>query len=339
MKVLKPGIEERLEEELEIWSTVSVFIDERCKTLNLASLHYAEILETVRELLFNEVKLDREQQNLAKAAQLYIDRTSAVQIPYLLPFSTSRITAMERISGNKVTEVHRLSKKARWNLAATLVDTLIMRPVFSSERSAMFHADPHAGNLFITEDGRLAILDWSLVGYLGKRERELLVQLLLGAATFNVSRVARAIEDLAYSQPDHASVCQVTELALRRLHPNKFPGFSWLVKLLDDAKLLAEVRFPSDLLLFRKNILTLEGVVADICTDCQLDKTLFLSATRQFRQELLDRVLCSPISRSFGTHLSNLDLLGLYFSLPMGVGRRYLDLLSEPLRNRFPARR
>jgi len=334
LKVLKPGIEERLEEELEIWSTVTEFIDERCEELNLTTLHYSEILEAVRELLFNEVKLDQEQRNLDKAAQLYGCRKS-IQIPSLLPFSTPRITAMERVSGNKVTEVQRLPQKSRWELAATIIDSLITRPACSDEHLSMFHADPHAGNLFTTDDGRLAILDWSLVGYLGKRERELLVQLFLGAVTFNVSKVVHAIEGLASSRPNHALVWKTAELALRRLHPNKFPGFNWLVKILDDAKLSADVRFPTDLLLFRKNILTLEGVVADICKDCQMDKVIFTAAAHQFLRELLNRSICSPISRSFGTHLSNIDLLNLYWSLPVGAGKRWFDLIGQTIKNRI----
>nr|VFK10233.1 MAG: ubiquinone biosynthesis protein [Candidatus Kentron sp. LPFa]VFK28466.1 MAG: ubiquinone biosynthesis protein [Candidatus Kentron sp. LPFa] len=328
LKVLKPGIEERLEEELDIWSAVSVFLDERCKELGLASLHYAETLGAVRELLFNEVKLDQEQRNLAIAGRLYAGREST-QIPSLLPFSTPRITAMERIFGAKVTQVHALSEDARKDLAKTIIDTLVVRPACSGEHAAMFHADPHAGNLFITEAGRLAVLDWSLVGYLGKRERELLAQLVLGAMTFDISRIVRAIEGLASSRPDHALVWKIAERALRRLHPYKFPGFDWLLKLLDDAKLLAEVRFPRDLLLFRKSVLTLEGVVADICANCHIGKVLPISAIHEFLHELLDRSTCSPLSRSFGTHVSNLDLLGLYWSLPMGIGRRWFDLLES----------
>jgi len=328
LKVLKPGIEERLEEELEIWSAISVFLDERCAELNLPNVHYTETLDAVRELLSNEVKLDREQRNLTAAGHLYADLPS-IRIPALLPFSTSRITAMERIFGKKVTEVQELSEKARKALATTVIDTLIVHPACSGEYAAMFHADPHAGNLFITDDDRLAVLDWSLVGYLGKRERELLAQLLIGAMTFNVSKVVHAIEGLASSRPDHDLVRKITETALRRLHPHKFPGFNWLVKLLDEAKLLAEVRFPNDFLLFRKSILTLEGVVADICADCRIGKVLPMSAAHQFLHEILNRsVCCSPLSRSFGTHVSNFDLLSLYWSLPMGVGRRWLDLVE-----------
>nr|VFJ91844.1 MAG: ubiquinone biosynthesis protein [Candidatus Kentron sp. LFY] len=327
LKVLKPGIEERLEEELEIWSAVGVFLDERCEELGLPTLHYAETLDAVRELLSNEIKLDREQRNLDAAARLYAGQES-IQIPSLLPFSTPRITAMERISGSKVTEARELSEQARKDLATTVINTLIVRPACSNEHSAMFHADPHAGNLFVTDDNRLAVLDWSLVGYLGKRERELLAQIFLGAITFDVSRVVRAIEALACWRPNHALVQEIAAAALRRLHPHGFPGFDWLVSLLDDAKILAEVRFPRDLLLFRKSILTLEGVIADISMNCRIGKVLPISAVHEFLHELLNRSTCSPLSRSFGTHVSNFDLLSLYWSLPLGVGRRCLDLME-----------
>nr|VFK78854.1 MAG: ubiquinone biosynthesis protein [Candidatus Kentron sp. SD] len=328
LKVLKPGIEERLEEELEIWSAVSVFLDERSKELGLTSPHYAETLGAVRDLLFNEVKLDQEQRNLSAAAKFYAGQEST-KIPALLPFSTPHITAMERVFGTKVTDNHTLSTEGRKDLASTIIDTLIARPACSSEYTAMFHADPHAGNLFITDENRLAVLDWSLVGYLGKRERELLAQLFFGALTFDLSRIVHAIEGLASSRPDHALLYKIAEAALRRLHPHKFPGFDWLLKFLDEAKLSAQVRFPRDLLLFRKSVLTLEGVIADVCMNCQIGKVLPVSAAHQFFHELLNRSICSPLSRSFGTHVSNFDLLSLYWSLPMGVGRRSWDLMES----------
>nr|VFK22023.1 MAG: ubiquinone biosynthesis protein [Candidatus Kentron sp. MB] len=329
LKVLKPGIEERLDEELEIWAAVAVFLDERCQEIGLPNVHFSETLDAVRELLSNEIKLDREQEHLDAANHLYAGLES-VRIPSLLPFSTPRITAMERIFGHKVTEVSELSEQNRKELAKTVIEALIVRPACSDEHTAMFHADPHAGNLFITDDNRLAVLDWSLVGHLGKRERELMAQLLLGAITFDIARVVHAIEGLAYSRPNHDLVWKITEIALRRLHPHKFPGFNWLVKLLDDAKLLAGVHFPKDLLLFRKTILTLEGVIADICPNCRIGKILPLSAVQQFLHELLKRSLCcSPLSRAFGTHVSNLDLMNLYWSLPMGIGLRWLDLVES----------
>ena len=48
-----------------------------------------------------------------------------------------------------------------------MVRALICSSDLLARKPAMFHGDPHAGNLFLTDDNRLAILDWSLVGSLG----------------------------------------------------------------------------------------------------------------------------------------------------------------------------
>ena len=57
----------------------------------------------------------------------------------------------------------------------------------------MFHSDPHAGNLFLTDENRLAMLDWSLVGCLGEAEREAIVQIMLAAVTLQPKRVVQVL--------------------------------------------------------------------------------------------------------------------------------------------------
>jgi ubiquinone biosynthesis protein len=65
------------------------------------------------------------------------------------------MTAMERVDGRKVTDPGS-SPRERRRLARTLIEALIAQPFWSdSAASAIFHADPHAGNLFVTDDGRL----------------------------------------------------------------------------------------------------------------------------------------------------------------------------------------
>ena len=60
----------------------------------------------------------------------------------------------------------------------------------------MFHADPHAGNLMATHDKRLAILDWSLVGFLGEPERLAIVQMVQSAITLDARRIVEILESL-----------------------------------------------------------------------------------------------------------------------------------------------
>lgn len=315
LKVLKPGVEECLAEELAIWSDLSVFIDERCEHHGIPALHYAETLETIRELLANEIRLDKEQQHLAEAAIFYTNMES-VQIPELMPYCSPRVTAMERIRGTKVTETDKLDDTIRRNLARTIIEALIARPVWAPSTDSLFHADPHAGNLIYTDDGRLAILDWSLVGRLGKAERVQTMQIMLGALTCDAPRIARAISTLALSPPNEDTLRQVVGQAVARVYEGQFPGFGWFLNLMDSAMLSAGVRFGEHLLLFRKSVLTIEGVIADISLEHSLDKVLPASAIRQFSREWPNRLVSPPVSRHFGTHISNLDLLSLYWGIP-----------------------
>lgn len=320
LKVLKPGVEEQLEEELDIWSNLSVFIDERCEYYGIPKLHYADTLKTLRELLTNEIRLDREQRQLAQAADFYAD-SQAVQIPSLLPFCTPRITAMERVYGSKVTQTQGVSKSVRHRLADTIIKALIARPIWSVHELSLFHADPHAGNLFYTDDKRLAILDWSLVGHLGKNERVQTTQLMLGALTLDAKRIARAIEALGQTTPNESALRTEVEHALGQLYEGKLPGFCWLMDLLDRVMLSTGMRFGKDLLLFRKSVLTLEGVVADVFEEGAFDAALAAVAIRQVSKEWPTRALALPTSRAFGTHLSNLDLLSLYWEVPATASR------------------
>jgi len=57
---------------------------------------------------------------------------------------------MERVFGTKVTDAVHLSERARQNLTGMLLRELVAKPIGSSRPRAIFHADPHAGNLYYT---------------------------------------------------------------------------------------------------------------------------------------------------------------------------------------------
>jgi ubiquinone biosynthesis protein len=328
LKILKPGIEDCLAEELEIWSALGPYLDQRCEDHGLPSLNYAETLAAVSELLANEVHLDREQRHLVLAARLY-EHVHAVKIPRLFDFSTSRVTAMERVFGTKVTDTAHIAEADRWALAVSIVEALIAQPMWSRQPNALFHADPHAGNLIATDDGRVAILDWSLVGYLAKSEREKIIKLMAAALRFDADEMAHAIAGLARTVRNPVALRKAVDRALAKLLPARLPGFGWLIRLLDDVTILSGASFGEQMTLFRKSILTLEDVLADVCAGSSLDKILPRSALDQLLREWSQRAFASPASREFGTHLSNLDLLSIYWSLPVASAKRLAALCSQ----------
>jgi ubiquinone biosynthesis protein len=212
-----------------------------------------------------------------------------------------------------------------------VIEALIARPVLATDRHALFHGDPHAGNLFLTRDGRLALLDWSLIGELGKRERIALVQILLGALLSDVERMVSPLLDLAErSGVDRAALEGIVRNWLAQLQQGQLPGFTWLMGMVDEAVQHARLRVSADLLLFRKSLFTLEGVLRDIGTDRNRIEAVLLSQfLRQFVLEWPQRWQLSPSSRALATRLSNLDLAELIWRLPLATVRRWLERIRE----------
>lgn len=256
-KLLKLGIAENLHQELDIWGELGGYLEQRCDYHGLPPLDYRETLESVCRLLREEVCFEQEQRHLQEAHALYADDPNVI-IPRLLPFCSSEITAMERIYGGKVTDT-KLSANRRKRLAARLVESMIAKPFWDSSDGALFHADPHAGNLFCTDDERLSILDWTLASRLRKEQRISLMQIIIGGMFHNEESICQAVENLGRTQPKESCLRDQVAKAMREVRQGQFPGFDWSQRLLDSIALANAMGFPENLMLYRKALLTLIG--------------------------------------------------------------------------------
>lgn len=329
-KLLKPGIEEKLAEELAPLKRVGELLQDRCRKYGLPDMDYEGSFEEVAQLLSHETHLDEEQEHMAAARAAYQGMDS-VLVPNVFPFSTPRLTAMERIDGRKVTDVEVLPSAKRRELAVTIVEALVAHPLWSHGQATMFHADPHAGNLLVTDENRLAIVDWSLVGYLTNDDQIGLTQILLGAMALDRNQICEAIRRLARGGIDEQALGRIVDENLRHLGVGRWPDLPWLTGLLQDAITKANARFEPGLVIFRKALESLSGVVADVSEDCRMDAVLASFFVRQFEREWGYRMIAPPFSRQFGTHLSNADLIKLWISRPLTALRSCYRLLCEAL--------
>jgi ubiquinone biosynthesis protein len=217
-------------------------------------------------------------------------------------------------------------------LATVIAQSLVAHPIFTTQAAPIFHADPHAGNFLLMPGDRLGILDWSLIGRLPGRERVALVQLLLGALALDIGRMERAIEELSEKKPRLIALGEVLRSSLRELSWGAFPGISWLTGLLDKLVLRAGMRFHANLLLFRKTLLTLEGVLADLggadetAPQAVFDGVVGSHFLGHLTAEWPGRFLAPFNAKSPATHLSNADLVSLAWSGPAAFVRRWSEV-------------
>lgn len=322
LKVLKPGIEACLREELAVLARLADYLDGRRSVYTLPDFRFRETFEAVRTQLEGELQLDQEQKNL-RAARRTASRVGGAFIPRVLPFSTRTITAMERVPGAQLSEICRESGTREYS--EVLVDALVASVLVSADAQALFHADPHAGNLMTMEDGRMAILDWSLAGRLRRAQREGIARVVLGAVRLDPARIAAALADLAVHTPSVGSLDAPIAEALRQVRRGAVPGLSWVMELLDNTA-FAGVVYSAELLLFRKAVFVLQGVIHDIDPEASIDRLFSKVLVQRLAGELPRRL------RGAGTvevPIALRDLLAAYAVLPRTVMTYWAQTLGD----------
>ena len=152
--------------------------------------------------------------------------------------------------------------------------------------------------------------------------------MVIGALTNHPANMSAAIGELSETTVDHARLGLVIETALGELRGGGMPGLSWLTRLLDRCVMQAGVRFAAPLLLFRKALHCLQGVLADIDPRFDADRVLLQEFMARLVREWPMRAFAVPWDNSFATHLSNAELQGLMMTLPLAAARGWLGRLS-----------
>jgi predicted unusual protein kinase regulating ubiquinone biosynthesis (AarF/ABC1/UbiB family) len=175
VKVQRPDIRERVAEDLEALADIAEFLDEHTEMGR--RYEFGKILEEFRRSLLRELDYRQEAQNLTLLKRNLSGFDTIVVPAPIDDYTTSRVLTMEYISGTKITS---LSQVARLDLdGAGLAEDLFRAYLRQILVDGFFHADPHPGNVFVTEAGKIALIDLGMVARITPRMQEHLLQLLL----------------------------------------------------------------------------------------------------------------------------------------------------------------
>ncbi len=265
-KVLKPFVAACFAEDLELLQQLAHFLAEKHPEYGRA---LPETIMEVRRLLEHEVDFVREQATLVEAARIY-KGMRGVRVPrFIAPLSTAGITALSEEQGVKVTAaLENASASQRRRAAEQLIEALIAVPLFARGARSVFHADPHAGNLLYDErTGELVLLDWALTEGLTRDQRRHVAILALMLGLRDPVGVSNEIEALALggrlNQAQRGLVRDHVHQFVDGLPFKRLPSSMDAMRLLDRLA-LEGVRFPPGLMMLRKVLFTLDGILHDI---------------------------------------------------------------------------
>ena len=210
VKVQRPGIAKTIDADFELISFFANQIHGRVPALKPYDL--PGVVGAIRDAIDRELDFENEVRNLKifNATNAFPEKVFAPAI--LEDLSTSRVVVQTFVEGRRIDDAG-LDAAKRRELALDGGRSLFHQIMVQG----FFHADPHPGNILITPDGRLCLLDWGMVGQLTRRMRSFLADLFEAAAANNVERLVAIAGAMASpgARPDYREMEKEVMAALR----------------------------------------------------------------------------------------------------------------------------
>ena len=270
IKLLRPDAADQIEADMEALAFVARLTEDR---LAQSGFSPTEIVEEFREELRRETNLTIEARSTDRMRRSFAD-DPGISFPHVYwEATTPGVLTIERVKGRLLarTPYQSLPLEIRQKIIANGA-----RAVFRQTLElGFFHADPHPGNIFVHDDGRVTFIDCGMVGKIGLDARTRIAELVFGVATGDARLVMRAAMKMGNVEPDsideRALLDDVQEVV------DQFIGkpiaeidiaavLDKFYQILRDYK----VRCPADMVMLIKAMGTIEGVARDLDPDYEI---------------------------------------------------------------------
>jgi len=329
VKVKRPGIEKVVEEDLKVLKKILPlalrFVDQNLRFSAEGMLE--QFIETIHE----EMDYNLESSNL-KTIKKNIRNFENVIVPSVYDdYSTKSVLTMEYVPGIKITNIEALDAKGI-DRQKLVID--VHRVFFTMLlRNSIFHADPHPGNISVSDNGSLILYDYGMVGKIDNETRLKLIRLYLALIEKDPPRTVNAMNDLGMLMPDYnrSIIEKALELTIRGLHGQK-PSEMEVKALLELAnKTMSHFPFilPKNLALYMRMTSIIEGIYKTHKVDFKFVKIL-----RQILEEenLIKDAYIEELKYSFNKFTKSIDAA---FSLGTNI-EKFLDDIKLAQKNRIP---
>jgi ubiquinone biosynthesis protein len=295
VKVLRPGMHEVIERDLEVLGALAALADEYWE--DARRLRPTELVNEYRKTILDELDLMREAGNAAQLKRNFSGSTLLYVPAVFWDHCRSNVMVMERIHGIIVSRMEEL--RARGTNIAKLAENgveIFFTQVF---RHNFFHADMHPGNIFVqTEDPenpRYAAVDFGIVGTLQPRDQHYLAENFLAFFDRDYGRVA-ALHIESGWVPRSARVDEL-ESAVRTVcepifnKPLAEISFAQVLLRLFEVARRFDMQVQPQLVLLQKTLLNIEGLGRQLYPELDLWKTAQPILKRWMRERISPRTL------------------------------------------------
>jgi len=327
LKVQRPGIDVVVAQDITLIRTLAELVSRTNFGQNFDVVGTAEEFVTAlqAELDFTQEAGYTEQLRRNLSSSRWFDPTQLVVPQIYWDLTTKKLMVMEWLEGVPIllAKLPALRDGKDADTQRKEITTLLFRAFFQQLYiDGFFHADPHPGNLFYLNDGRIALLDCGMVGRLDPRTQQILTEMLLAIVDLDAQRCSQLTLELAES-PHPVNLSQLSndyDRMLRKYYNISLSqiNFSQVFYEVLQVARNNKIRLPSNMGLYAKTLANLEGVARSFDPEINLLDEIKPLMTDLFRRQLLGD---NPLQTVLRTAL---DLKSLSLQSP-----RQLELLLE----------
>ncbi|AJF07163.1 2-polyprenylphenol 6-hydroxylase [Geoalkalibacter subterraneus] len=325
VKIRRPGIVETVETDLDIMAGLAFLVERHLPGGELYDP--TGLVKEFRRTIYREMDFAREGHTVDRF-RVNFEEDPTVYVPQVFwDFTGETVLTLEYVEGIKVSDLEYLNEQGcdLPTIARRGADSFLKQVLIHG----LFHGDPHPGNFFILPDNVICLLDYGMVGRLDEPLKYRLVDLLSAILQRDVDRI---ISLMLYS----GDISDETDLKSLRRDLSEFIDDYYETPLgeLNVGRLLMEfvdlmnayrIKFPSDLMLLAKALVTMEGIGRQLDPEFNMIEHL-----RPFMEKLIrERLSPGNVSKEV------LGVLQSYGSLFKTLPRDMKEFINRVNRNKF----
>ena len=287
VKVQRPNIRQRITEDLEAFDEMARMLEKHTRVGQRMDLR--AVLEEFRRTIFEELDYRREASNLTRLADSLSDFSLIVVPRPVADYSSARVLTMDFVPGQKITA---LNPAARLEVDGdALAEELFRAYLQQILVDGFFHADPHPGNVFLTPDNRIGLLDLGMVARLAPRLQDALLKMVLAIAhghgdetadlALEIAERGDNVKEREFRRRVSAMVSEYGGTGLASLAVGKV--FLDIVR----ASLDAGVRLPPETAMLGKTLYNLEGIGRALAPEFDPTDSIRRNSARLLRQRMV----------------------------------------------------
>jgi len=273
VKLLKPSAMIRLTESIAAIES-AVLVAEPFAVTRLSRRFLVDVRDLC-ESLRREMNLNHERETMLRVQELIEAKgQKSLRVPVLHPrLSCKTVIVMERLHGAKLSDIIagkvEIDTKRRKTIAKRLLSELLVQ-IFEW---GLFHADPHAGNLMLLEDGTVGLYDWGLAGELLDHDRRFIAGILKAVMSLDIEKLIDVLGEMGRETNGKTIDREKIRAELHKLIKmvedsqaagGEMPSLNNMVEAALEGADRLGIPMPAGLLLMAKSLLTIEGLARSI---------------------------------------------------------------------------